>query len=109
MKRLTEEIKSALPSTWYRILRKNKCLTRFILYTYKSLPDYMKGNGITIVGTGSSKYKRHKCSLGLDRVKHLYKNAPIYCCMQQQYLKQDGFDFWTDIWKQICELENNLK
>ena len=45
MKRLTEGIQSALPWTWYRILRKNKCLTKFVKYTYKSLPDYMKGRG----------------------------------------------------------------
>lgn len=109
MKRLTEEIQSALPWIWYRILRKNKCLTKFVKYTYKSLPDYMKGRGTIVVGTGNNKYKRRKCYLGLDRVKHLYKNAPIYCCMQQQYVEIDGMAFWSEIWRQIQELENNLK
>ena len=109
MKRLTEEIKYALPWTWHRILRKNKCLTKFVKYTYESLPDYMKGRGIIIMGTGSNRYKRNKCYLGLNRVKHLYKNTPIYYCMQQQYVDIDGIAFWSEIWRQIQELENNLK
>lgn len=109
MKRLTEEIQSALPWTWYCILRNNKCLTKFVKYTYKSLPDYMKGNGTIVIGTGNNRYKRRKCYLGLDRVRHLYKNAPIYCCIQQQYIEIDGMAFWSEIWRQIQERENNLK
>lgn len=97
---LRKKIRDNLPQSWEVVLKRNQILGKFIEYVYLSLPNYMKG-------TGRTNSKRNT-TLGLWRVKHLFKNAPIYNCFQGQYLNIDNID-WSDIWGQIKMWEEKWK
>lgn len=104
MKGLRLAIRNNIPRTWEIVLLKYKILTTFIEYCYQSLPDYMKGHGKCPY---NQKYQKWK--IGLNRIQHLFTNAPIYNCFCGKYLEIYGIVYWQQIWNEIKELENTLK
>lgn len=106
MNGLKKAIRDNLPESWDKILRKHKCLTKFIDYAYESLPSYMKGG--EYYKNDTQRPKRRKFKLGLNRVLHMYANAPIYNCFCGKFLNIDGIN-WENLWKEIKEYENNCK
>lgn len=94
-------IKNNLPESWEKVLRKHKMLQKFVEYAYLSLPDYMKGSKKQYATVRNWK-------LGLNRILHLYKNAPIYNCFQGQYLNIDNVD-WMQLWEEIKQYEENCR
>lgn len=104
MNGLKKAIRDNLPESWEKILRKHKILIKFVNYAYESLPYYMKGGSYM----KNDSYRRRKYQLGIDRIRHLYANTPIYCCFCGCFLNIDGID-WYAIYDEIKEYEQNYK
>lgn len=102
MEGLRKVIRTNLPESWERVLRKHKMIEKFVEYTYLSLPEYMKGCSKTRATCANWK-------LGANRILFFFKtNVPIYNFFQGQYLNIDKVD-WEQIWFEIKQYEENCK
>lgn len=102
MNGLRKRIQRALPPSWEEVLRKNKCLEKYVEYVYRSLPNYMKGSNKRVG------YKKRNYVYGILNVESYFQNRKLSDCFQGQYKNIDGID-WKKLEEQIKNLEDSWR